>query len=183
MSDFLAIFNSVSPAVAGAAAALIGVWLTNVGNDNRAHLQAKTEREKERRNILRERGDELYQHAYRWAAQLRSDTLIWHGAMVGQYGVNEALDMEIAEFNDRKFDYGRIEMLVDVYFPEARAQLDSLLQHRDERSRYINAFKRSYKAGDLDGRTFAKQLMDSVAAFEGEFKGFARIIVESMRAL
>jgi hypothetical protein len=183
MSNFLTIFNSVSPAVTGAAAALIGVWLTNTGHDKRAGLQAKTELEKERRTILRACGDELYRHTYGWGAQLRSNTLIWHGAMVGQYGVNEALDMETADFNRRNFDYGRIGMLVDVYFPEARTQLDSLLHHRDDRSKCINAFKRSYKAGDGDGRAFATQLMDSVAAYETAFNKFVQTIVETMRAL
>jgi hypothetical protein len=183
MNDILQVLTTVSPAATGAIAALIGVWLTNAGNDNRARSQAKADLDRERRDILRERGGELYQQAYGWATRLRSSTLIWHGAMVGQYGVNEALDMEIAELRDRKFDYGRIEMLVDVYFPDAREKLDSLLRHRDERSRCINAFKRSYKAGDSDGSTLAGQLMNSADSFEEEFKAFAIKIVGKMRAL
>lgn len=182
MTDYTTILSNVSSALTGAVGALVGVWVTNTGNDRRANMQSKEELGKERRTLTRERGEELYQHADKWQSNLRANSFVWLGVMEGHYTANDALDMEIRDNSNLKYDFGRIEMLVDVYFPNSREAFNAVIHQRDARGELLGKFKRSYKAG-AEGGGFGPRLAESMNQLEQACRDFKKAVVEEIRDL
>jgi hypothetical protein len=183
MTDYITTLSNLSSAITGAAGALVGVWLTNRANDHRARTQSKSDLSREQRALVRERGEELYQHADRWQSNLRANSFTWLGVMQGRYSANDALDMEINQNRERKYDFGRIEMLVDVYFPDSRKALDAVMSGRDLRSKLLSNFKNAYKSGEAGDPDFAAGFIESMHDLERVCEDFKKAVVEEIRKM
>ncbi|MFM0630488.1 hypothetical protein [Paraburkholderia xenovorans] len=180
--EYTSIVGSVASTLTGALGALVGVWLTDRGNNRRLRWQSDIELKKEWNRLNRERGEELYRHADKWQGNIRANSLFWLGAMQSSYSVNDALDMEIARNRDIPYDYGRMEMLVDVYFPTTREAFDGVTAVRDSHSAILSAFKQRYKEGDVDGGVFAARYTNSLHRLDETIGRFKASIADGIRA-
>jgi hypothetical protein len=111
--------NSISAALGGSLA-LLGVYLTNRRSEQARYA-----------DTLRARGEELYSLNAKFLKGLGSYYLRRMSVVYGSITYNEMLDLEIEDLKRNTHDLSRVEMLVNVYFPEARPAYDRLIEARD----------------------------------------------------
>jgi hypothetical protein len=86
--------------------------------------------------------------------------------MHGKLTYEQALQMDL----DRgvgTHDFGRIEVLVDVYFPSTRQAYDTIMAVRTQLNATLTAYQHEYEAGRKDGRSFINRYVECQEMFEG----------------
>ena len=73
--------------------------------------------------------------------------------MQGKLTYNQCLDLDIKE-GKPPYDFGRIELLIDLDFPMLRPAYDRVIDERTKLHKSEIGFKRSYEQGDTDGERF-----------------------------
>lgn len=181
MAEYLSLANAVITGVIATFSSFLAVWATNHGNNRRTLMQHENELAKERMNLTRERGEEIYQHADEWQRNVGANSLIWLGAMGGSYTASQALDMEIKRNSGISYDFGRLEMLVDVYFPTTRDSLSVALNECHICSEIISHFKKANRMGLHEEEDFPARLRSRVQKFERAYGVFRSAIVDQLR--
>lgn len=125
-------------------AALLGGCLTIAGSA----LQRRNDHRVRKEQLLRERGEELYEITIRWINDLSSYAIRRMGVLQGKLTYNQCLDMDIAAGAKTDQRRVRIELLIDVYFPSARDYYDRLIASRGKLHEIEAPFKARY---ELDG--------------------------------
>jgi hypothetical protein len=169
MSDYL---GSVSSTILGGGIALLAVYLTN-----------RFDSEKRRRQMLLDRGEELYALNVKWLNGFFAYYLRRSSVMQGKLTYNQALDLEIADLSKNTHDFSRIEMLIDVYFPSTRSAYDRLAAGRDALNEIASQHKRAYEAGDLDGGAFYGPFLQAIQEIEEAGKSLKEEIIKGLRSI
>ena len=149
-----------------AAVTLLAVYLANRGNANRLSLQLQHERNIRRDALYREKLEELYVLVQHYTTLLQSESLPYVRVMQGELNYNKALDMTNEMMNDRLPDFHRLQMLVDLYFPQIRGTLKEFMDARDTMNKIRAVHKSEYKKGNLDGRMFVKPMLAALERIE-----------------
>lgn len=147
-------------AVLGAAVALVAAILTNRANARAAGEARAHELAIRRQELNRSRGEELYTLLQTWMNGLWGYFFIKSNIMSGKLTYNEGLDLEIQGNKESKGQHVRIEMLIDVYFPELRASYDVLIKHREEAHDIVHVHRERYRVGETDGSRFLPALQE-----------------------
>jgi hypothetical protein len=150
---------TVMTALITAIATLLGVYLTNKGNTHRFFRQLEHERESNRRKLMRDKLEELYVLSEKYINSLGCHYLPYLDVMMGELTYNQALDMTIRQRDTNSVDFHRLEMLIDLYFPENKAPYDLLLNARDRANEIMTEHKRQYKTGNMDGSRFVEPFL------------------------
>jgi len=103
--------------------------------------------------------------------------------MCGNLTYNQMLDQEIDDLKGKTFDLGRLEMLVDVYFPEARPAFDRLLQARETLNEIALEHKLAYQSGDLNGGRFVARFEAAMGKVDAAGKSLGESVVNALRSL
>lgn len=177
------ILTAVLSTLAGGAVALFSVFLTNRSNESRLKAQFDHELRKQKSDLLRSRGEELYELTDSWLKKLFGYYLGISFVMQGKLTFNQCLDLQIQEGNKESFDFGRIEMLIDVYFPSTRPAYDKIIASRTELNKIATAHKRAYESGDIDGGRFLKTFVQSQQSIEQAGEIFMKQVLDCIRAL
>ena len=162
---------------------MLGVFLTNKGNSERLSAQLEHETAKKRQELLRDRGEELYEIVDLWTGGIFGHFLTRLSVMHGKLTYNQALDIDAKSMEKRALKFGRIEMLVDVYLPELRADYDTVISLRDAANKIVTSHKFAYERGESDGRSFIKPFTEAQIAMEQFVKSFKASIAERVRAV
>ena len=167
------LFNDIpataSTAILGALIALVSVYLTNRSNTRRLKLQFELERATKEKEFIRDKLEELYLLHEAWLNALATSNLPFLSVMKGEITYNQALDMFIENNRTRTVDFKRLEMLVDLYFPDIKPAFNRLSVARDGVNNIRFEHKRQYKRGNIDGSDYvipfieAQQLLESEA--------------------
>lgn len=181
MSDTL-ITACVSSLIVGFVA-LASAALTNHANTKRLKLQFQNEADSRRSETLRGRGEELYVLTEKWLTALFGNYLNLATVMQGQLDYNHALDIQIADGKSNSFEFSRIELLIDIYFPSTRAAYDAVIAGRDRIASIAAAHKQAYKAGDIDGRKVGKPFFEAQQITEQAGVTLKAEIIKSLRAI
>ena len=80
--------------------------------------------------IFRSRGEELYELTDKWLNMLAGYYLHRSRVMQSNITYNQCLDLDIKMGKDGQGNFGRIEMLIDVYFPSTRLAYDKIIDGR-----------------------------------------------------
>lgn len=96
--------------------------------------------------------------------------------MTGALDYNQALDLQISNNEKDTPDFVRLEMLVDLYFPELTTQRDALFNARDQVNKIHADHKTQYKKGDLDGRKFVEPMMNALMLVEERGDSFSEAV-------
>ena len=119
-------------------------FLTNRSTEKRHQRQLQHDANERKQELLRTRGEELYTVTSAWLKLMAAHHLRMVSVMLSNITYDQALDMELAE---RKpiFDFERIELLVDTYFPSVRDSYHAVLVEREKVNEIQSAFKREYQ--------------------------------------
>ena len=153
---------AVGTAVLTASVTLVAVHLAYRGNLRQMALQLSHAETEKNAEVRREKLEELYIVAAKYSKMLASHFFPYLDVMMGKYDYNAALDMTIESGKDQQYDFDRLEMIVDLYFPELQAPLKELFEMRDSANEIMLDHKRQYKNGQLDGSAFVKPMHTAI---------------------
>ena len=129
---YITMLTALSSGIMGGTVALLGVYFTNRSNETRLHVQLEREERQRKADLLRDRGEELYELIDKWLNYLAGYYFRRVSVMQGKLTYNQCLDMDIKNSKDNSYNFGRIEMIIDVYFPSIRNTYDEVITDRDE---------------------------------------------------
>lgn len=182
MADlYVTMLTALVSAIFGGAVALIGVFFTNRSNTDRLKLQFEHESRQRTTDLLRDRGEELYELIDKWLKMLTGNYLGLSAVMKGKLTYNQYYDLSNEEIKRRSYNFGRIEMLIDVYFPSMRSAYDKITETRDELNKIISEHKRSYRIGDIDGSKFLRPFTQGQMSIDQAGEAFKMQILDSIR--
>jgi hypothetical protein len=122
---------------------LLGVWFANRSSVKQLTVKLQHESDRESREALRTRLEELYSLVSRWAGQLVVHHATYRKVMEGELSYNDALNITI---NSKSLvDANRMFTLAELYFPSAHGALQEIKALRDEASSIQEDFKHAYK--------------------------------------
>lgn len=142
---------AVMAALLTAGFTLIGVWITNKTTNQRLKIQLDHERATRNEEIKREKLEELYVVSNKFLSTLVVHYLPFKVVMKGEISFNKALDMVIETGSERDFEPHRVTMLIDLYYPELRPELDKIMSIREKLNDIVDGYKEQYKRGNIDG--------------------------------
>lgn len=124
--------------------------------------------------------EELYLLTESWTKILVIHYLPYIKVMRGEISYNQALDQTI-KLETNKVDFDRLQMIIDLHYPEFRPAFTNLLQARDAASSIMMEHKKSYKNG-RDGRRFIDPLIDTLNHIERSGDSLKKMIAEKVNA-
>jgi hypothetical protein len=169
--------------LAGAGIAVVVSYLTNRWTSQRLHQQWAHEATKEKSNLLRSRGEELYAFLHHWLNALGNNYLGITSVMQGKLAYNEHLDMVIKSGVSEKFDAGRMELIVQAYFPSLRQEYGSVMNARTQLNRIALEHKRAYQRGDIDGQRFVSPFVAAQKAVEAAGEVLKQKLLQELRSI
>ncbi|MBB5411709.1 hypothetical protein HDG34_005670 [Paraburkholderia sp. HC6.4b] len=176
--------NVVVPAISamiGALIALGGVWLTNWQANKRFLTQLDRDERKEKRDFIRQRGEELYGLADDWATYVWQEHLIWLAAMHGRHSVQEARDLAIENAKGHHDQFRKVSMLMNVYFDELRDALSELNLCRIKLDLHQSRFLKVAKSETSDWTRAAKRHRTLMQDLQGAQARFLKLLAEIIR--
>jgi len=184
MADqYITTMTALASAVVGGAVALLAVFLTNRSNTARLVLQLDHESRQRKADLLRDRGEELYELTDKWLRKFAGYYLRRTFVMQGKLTYNQCLDLDIQEGKEESINFGRIEMLIDVYFPTTRAAYDAIIGGRTDLNKVAAAHKRAYESGETDGTRFITPFVQCQQSIEKGGESFKLQVLECIRAV
>lgn len=182
-SQFLTLVTALASAVVGGALTVVGVWLTNRSSTARLRLQLGHEVDQRKAQILRERGEELYVLVEGWLNGLAGYYLRKRLVMRGDLTYNESIDLGKADEKENPVNFGRLELLVNVYFPSASDAYKRTIHSRDAFDDIDTKYRQAYGAGDTDGTRFLEPFQKAIESIDTNGKALQSQILESIRAI
>ena len=176
-------YTAFVTALLTASVTLVAVHLTNRNNTTRLLRQLDHEKSLNRERIRRERGEELYVLSEKYFTWLVSDYLPYLRVMQNELTYNEALDLTLASDNSDRPDFQRLEMLVDLYFPDLTKPLQAVFSPRDQANKLLAIHKTAYKQGETDGRKYIRTMNDILAELQQATAEFREQAVRLVRAV
>lgn len=117
-----------------------------------------------REELLRSKLEELFLAISGFSTQMNAAIIAYHGAMVGKITYDQANDLSNrTDISPRYFE--KIQMMINLYFPELLDTFNSLLAARDKVATVRDAFKQAYVQG-RGSPEFAKQYSDASQEFD-----------------
>jgi hypothetical protein len=147
---------------------LLGVWLANRSSQKQLTLKLDHEAEKENRERLRIRLEELYSLIGRWAIEVGAHHLTYRKVMEGDLTYNQALDIMIK--NESPIDANRMFTPAELYFPSAHGSLGELKKLRDQMAGIQTKFKLAYKQDGSPSQAHAEAITVLLHKFDGAIK-------------
>lgn len=174
-------YVAILTALITAAVTLLGVLFTNLGNTARIRLQLEHERSLKKEELYRERLEELYVLFETWSTSLFIYYLPYISVMEGKISYNDALDQTIKQGSESSADFHRLQMLVDIYFPEVKPEFNALLEYRSKTNDILSKHKLEYKNGNIDGHKFLKPFLASQNEIDAQAQEVKEKIIEQVK--
>jgi hypothetical protein len=141
--------------VVGSALAIFGGWLTSLTSIKSLKMQLAHESQLERSRVQRERLEELYVLSGHWVNAMVSHALTLVSVMEGKIDYNQYLDLFIADNKQQRYDYNRIQMIVDIYGDDLKVAYKEIVTANEELNAISAAHKAAYRRGE-PGQAFIK---------------------------
>ena len=161
-----------------AVATLSGVFITNKANNKRLALQLNHEQEIKQKQLMREKLEELYLLFKRWTFIIDMTYINHARAMKGDIDYQTMLDMEVERDNKNTFDFNRIEMLIDLYYPNIKPAYEGLIETRTKANQFMLAYGNQCQEGNTDGKKFLAPFLDAQNKFSQEAEKVIKVIAE-----
>jgi len=169
--------------IIGGALALVGSFLSNRASQARLKFQIEHDSCQKKRDLLLERGEELYGLTDKWLNYLFEHTLNILSVMQGKLTYNQSLDLDIEAGKNISMNFARIQLLIDIYFPSSRKAYDSILKERDKINAIEATHKRAYRNGDIDGTSFLPAYLKKQNSLEKAGEVFKNQLIECIRTI
>lgn len=151
---------------------LLGVWLANRSGLKQLTVKLEHEADRERREALRARLEELYSLVGRWAGEVVIHHTTYRKVMDGELTYNQALDLTIN--NKSSVDANRMFTLAELYFPAAHAALQELKKLRDDAASVQSSFKAGYKQNGQPSGEHSRALTSVLKKFNVAIDSYQR---------
>lgn len=188
MDDGVNILAGISPLIqtlVGGALAILGAWFSARSQRRGLRMQLQHEVAKARRDLARERLEELYQHSYRYLQVLRDFGACWADVLESRISYSRAVERTTATLDAGKHDYERMLMLVEVYCPATRGAFAELAAARDTFTSHVSTAREFSKGFGERTATFppemANGLREAIAACEKAGEKWKASIVKELR--
>ena len=181
----MAIITPLLSVLLGSLLTLLATYLSNRSNDRRTKMQMSFEAANRKTEVLRERGEELYLLAQRWLHGFVGRYLNLRSVMKGDMTYNQFLDGHILNQKElaAKFELGRMELLIDAYFPQTKLAYIGVGITRDEIAKIENSHKNQYRSGAIDGSGYLATWDDAHNQFEEAGTRFKQSILDSIKEI
>lgn len=142
---------------------LLGVWLANRSSLRQLTMKLAHEADRERKEAIRNRLEELYSSIESWAGHLVVHHITYRKVMEGDLSYNQALDVTLK--SKKTLDAQRMFTLADLYFPRAHNALQELKELRDKAAAIQSSFKEAYRQREATSEEHAKAITEVLACF------------------
>jgi hypothetical protein len=129
-------------------------------------------------NVEQSRLEELFILFKKWTLHIDLIYIKHATAMKGDIDYQAMLDMVIEQCNKNSFDFTRIEMLIDLYFPNIKPAYERLIETRTKANRFMLEYGKQYVEGNTDGRKFLAPFLDAQNEFSQEAERVKKLIAE-----
>jgi hypothetical protein len=160
---------------------LLGSWLMSRSNLKQLNLRIEHETEKERRELLRSRLEELHSLVSKWAAAFVSSYLLYRRVMKNELSYNQANDLTIQQ--GYSADAHRMFTLAKIYFPQADNVFTEIEKLRDEASSIERSFRKVYEYDNTYGYEYAIKLTQVIEHFNIAIDKYQDSLVAYVRDL
>lgn len=167
----------------GGVLTLAGVYFTNRSSGKQLEIRIAHESSKIQENLLRERGEELYELVDIWLSGIGNNYLSLMFVMQGKLTYNEHYDNVIKFGKGRELNFGRIKMLVDVYFPSVEGVYDKALNARSRLNDIDTQHRRAYDQGDTDGERFLRPYVSAQENLEAAGELLKNEVAQVIRSI
>ncbi|WDE01009.1 hypothetical protein [Thalassomonas actiniarum] len=161
----------------------LGVYLTNRGNNKRLKEQLDHEKNLNAQKIRIEKLEELYLLAEGWVTSLASYYLPYTSVMQGKISYDEALTVAIEDGKNNAVDFKKLQMLVDLHFPEIQENFTQLLECRQEVNDIMFSHKKDYMRGATNGEKYLLPFVQFQQKLEQEAQNFKLAIIQLNKAI
>ena len=127
----------------GSLLTIIGVILTNKSSNERLKIQLEHEKNIRRKELRRERAEELYVESKKYFTALQTHYVLCERVMDGKLTISQMQDLVIQ--NKLDYEHHRLNMIVDMYFPNLQESFKDIMEKRDALSKIFSAYKEEYK--------------------------------------
>lgn len=179
----MTLLTALLAAALGGGIALLTAFLTNRANTSRLKMEFNHQAQHRRSELLRERGEELYELTDNWLGGLAGHYISRSAVMQGKLTFDQHHELVIKAGGKDTINFGRIEMLIDVYFPAVRAQYDAAIAGRTELNKVDTAHRRVYAEGDIPGTQFLKPYVRAQLSIEEAGASLKKKIIECIQAI
>lgn len=170
--ELYAFLSDLGIAAVGAGSAILGAYLSSRQSLKMYKLQSSEEDEGAKRKLRIERGEELYGMLSVFGKNIVGNNLLLYSVMRGETTYDKHLDFVIAQDLKSDYDVNRMDMLLEVYFPQLEQQYGVMMANLEEHNRVITEHKGAYQSNPSSGKSY-------IAPFSAAQKNF----VESIDAL
>jgi hypothetical protein len=160
---------------------ILGTWITNRANLKRLEIQLKHEKETNKENLMRDRLEELYILSDKYFNTLVSHQIPLRMVMKGEMSFKDALDLHIEWGKENKFDYKRVNMIIEMYFNELEEPYKEVLKIRDDLNDISEGYKEQYKNGDYDGKRWLKLFQPKLEQLTQKTESFRKKLTELIK--
>jgi hypothetical protein len=122
--------------------------------------------------------EELFVLFKKWASNIDLIYINHARAMKGDIDYLVMLGMEIERSNENSFDFDRLEMLINLYFPNIKLAYERLIETRTKANKFMLEYGNQYVAGNTDGRKFLAPFLDAQNEFSKEAERVIKLIAE-----
>lgn len=158
---------------------LLGVWLASRSSLKQLTVKLQHESDREDREALRKRLEELYSLVGLWANELGTHYLPYLRVMDGDLTYNQALDITLK--NRPSIDANRMFTLAELYFPSAHGALGTLMSCRDQAAAIHSSFRDMHKGTGATSREHAEKLRATLQEFSEAVNGYRVELAEHAR--
>lgn len=183
MESYATLITALVSGALGGTLALVGVGFTNKSNTKRLLLQLNHEKSRKNEDIFRSRGEELYELLNNWVMEIVVLQVNHLMVMQNKITYDQCLDLDSTQPQEMVVRYGRINMLIEVYFPSLRALYKDVTIHRDSANNIIDRHKQAYSNGNTSGTKFVEPLIKEQREMSAALELLNSALVENIRAL
>lgn len=181
MEGLKIVWTILGSATFGSALSFLSVYLTNAASFKNLRYQVEQEEKQKDRELLREKGEHLYELVEKWAQILFIKGLTFSDFLKGTSSLEASKNVFYNQTKDHQLDFFKVEMIVGLYFPEAheeyqQAQKSLRLVNRIELNAEKNAPSKS-----ADNKKLLQDYYEAQAKLEEDIKTFKRAITNLIR--
>jgi hypothetical protein len=98
--------------------------------------------------------------------------------MAGKLDLKSALEMDKNTGEKSTVDFGRLEMLIDLYFPKLKSDYIKVIEVRGVANKIMLEHDNQCLSGDVDGKKFLASFLNAQDNFDKEVDRFIQLIAE-----
>jgi hypothetical protein len=174
----MVVYATIFTAFITAFATLSGVFLSNQSQKERYELQINNEKSLKNNELLREKLEELYLLFNAWSTHIEIVYINQTRGMAGDLDHEAVLDLEIQIGKEVTDNFGRIKMLIDLYFPNLRDEYNIVDQAKSSANEIMLEYRNNCFDEKYDGKRFVQVFLSRQREFSETANNLQKLIAQ-----